>query len=240
MSGNQDASSTCCTAVGYCICYAAVSAAAGATAGAIGHSIMTAAGWTVESISYAQFVQAMAAGAAVLSPAGACVTLPFALKSGDGDGEQAQKSVAVVGLLDTALCGALQGMAGAGMFGLQKTGEQIGFAAATGATGSAVLSAGVGAGCCVLLCVCGGTAFCCGLNQAGDPVMLSVPKKPGDKIEAYTPTQLGIPCSSAAEIIKFYRNILNKQNSNIAPKQVDEMERDAPFEARPGLSLKAI
>jgi hypothetical protein len=129
----------------------------GAASGAIGNSIMKSQyNWTAPGFSYENSVQFMALGSAVISLALLCC-----VSSGDKN-----KSIAGA-IIGTAIAGAIEGMAGAGMLNLLPNGnphlgEQIGYSAAVGATGNAVIVGGAMGTIIVLACI----AICfCGLPK---------------------------------------------------------------------------
>lgn len=214
---------------GFFICYTGVSAAGGATAGAIGHSIMTAAGWSVKSISYTQFIDAMSFGSAVLSIPSGCCAVSELFGNGVGDESKKASSICKMALLSLGITGALDGMAGAGIIGLLSNSEQLSFTAATGATGTAVLVSSLTAGCCVLICCLGGNAYFCMAKKSGEPVMVRVPENVGDRVETFSPTQLGIPCTTIDEMVNFNNSLLLRQANNnvLSPTKIDDMQRDS-------------
>lgn len=153
--------------------YAGVAAGFGAASGAIGWSILRAAGWKSVSFGYTELVSANALGSALLSffP-GLC---SMACLQGAVEKERAA-GVATGTLISYSLTGALASMLGSVILGYLQEGVQVGFAAAAGATGSLVLGAGLATVGCIVAC-CGGLTYLCCRGNSGEVVMAKVPSK---------------------------------------------------------------
>jgi hypothetical protein len=148
----------------------AIATAFGAGAGAIGFSVFQTAGWTVASINYINFVQAMALGGAVTSP------IPGLLK---GIGQEVENQTAKSILSNSYLLwilasGALLAMTGAGMQSLLNNGEEVGFAAAAGETGGVIMMVSSAIAIQIAFAIIMRCGVCC-LDTMGQPKLLELP-----------------------------------------------------------------
>lgn len=210
----------CCGFLFGLACTAGLSAGFGAAAGAIGYQVMATNGWTVAGIGYIDMVNSMAAGAAVISPIHLC-----SLRCNSDDAENPQQSNLIVTLAISGAMGAVHGLAGAGMLQLLTSNTQMGFVAAAGATGNAI----------ILLSILGtvgilaaGTICCSGLIN-GEPRLITIPTRPGEKCLIIDPVSLGLPIHTANDMIKFVNGVMAQKiqtpENEKAPEQAMGMNR---------------
>jgi hypothetical protein len=156
--------------------YTGIAAGLGAASGAIGWSILRAAGWTGVKFGYYELMGANALGSALLSVfPGLCIMTCLVAASEEGT-NQVGGSATGGSLVGYSLVGALTAMLGSAILGYLDEREQIGFSAAAGATGNLVLGAGLGTLGCILACCCGVTYLC--FKGASDEVVIAkVPPK---------------------------------------------------------------
>lgn len=155
----------------------------GAATGAIGWGVVhNAAGWTVPKFGYTKFVQACTAGNMVIGNIGLCFGSSTAKSKNntanntDSDSATANKQNGIVALAWLGFSGACTGMLGAQMLGLLSSGAEVGFAAAAGATGSAIAALSL-AGVAVAVTCVGGMAYVCCSDEFGDVKLVKVPKE---------------------------------------------------------------
>lgn len=139
-------------------------AALNAAGGAIGWSVLRSAGWKGVEFAYDNMVKATALGGFLLSlPVSCCVsTAAVAMKD---------PTILLSGFGWSVVSGALNSMLGSVILGYLNTGEQVGFAAAAGATGLGILGGAA------LVCFCvGACCYVVAQSSSGEPVAIKIPK----------------------------------------------------------------
>ncbi|MDB6096634.1 MAG: hypothetical protein JWM09_912 [Francisellaceae bacterium] len=164
----------CGLVTGVTLLYSGISAGFGAASGAIGQSVLTRAGWTSANLTCSQMVKATSLGSFLISiPMGVISGCMLAIASEVGSVSVKASSNS---LIWAGVSGTLSSLLGGAILGYLSEGAKIGFAAATGATGSAILGVGLSTVACVILCCAGGT-FLCSQSLSGDLNLLKIPKK---------------------------------------------------------------